>query len=103
MSFRIVDAVFDLALSSTEKMVLCSLSRHAHNDGTEARPSVGTIMQETGFSERCVQITLRSLEGYDPPLILDAYPTYKKKGGKKRTVNYTLVLENWNAFRLSDN
>jgi hypothetical protein len=43
------------------------------------------------------------LEGYDPPLILDAYPTYKKKGGKKRTVNYTLVLENWNAFRLSDN
>lgn len=93
MSFKLVDKVFDLNLPRGEKQALSSLARHAHNDGTEARPSIPKIMRETGMSDRGIQRALRSLENKN--LICDVEPHRGKKGGIRHPVNYTLVLEKW--------
>jgi predicted transcriptional regulator len=95
VSYKLVDKVFDVVLPSSEKQVLGSLARHAHNDGSEARPCVQTIMRETGLSERTVQRALRKLEtrGW----IADANPDKGKKGGKK-PVNYRLIPGKWGVI-----
>lgn len=95
MSYKLVDKVFDVDLPSSEKQVLGSLARHAHNDGSEARPCVQTIMRETSLSERTVQRALRKLEtrGW----IADANPDKGKKGGKK-PVNYRLIPDKWGVI-----
>jgi predicted transcriptional regulator len=95
VSYKLVDKVFDVDLPSSEKQVLGSLARHAHNDGSEARPCVQTIMRETSLSERTVQRALRKLEtrGW----IADANPDKGKKGGKK-PVNYRLIPDKWGVI-----
>ena len=44
------------------RLVLLVLADHAHEDGTEARPSVATIAREARLSERQVQYALRHLQ-----------------------------------------
>jgi Helix-turn-helix domain len=95
VSYKLVDKVFDVVLPSSEKQVLGSLARHAHNDGSEARPCVQTIMRETSLSERTVQRALRKLETRS--WIADASPDKGKRGGKK-PVNYRLIPDKWSVI-----
>jgi len=45
-----------------KRLVLLVLADHAHDDGTEAWPSLATIASETRLSERQVRYALRGLE-----------------------------------------
>jgi hypothetical protein len=63
MSYKLTDVAFDIPnLSKRAKAVLLNLARHAHDDGTEARPSVPTIAEQMKWSAREVYRGLRELE-----------------------------------------
>lgn len=62
MSVKIMGVVWDANLRSTEKLVLLAYADHAQHDGTRVYPSIESIAQKTGFSERTVQNATRSLE-----------------------------------------
>jgi biotin operon repressor len=49
-------------IRATVKLVAIKLASHAHKDGTQAWPSVGSIGYELGVSERHVQNALRELK-----------------------------------------
>ena len=49
-------------LPAAQKLVLLRLADAARDDGTEARPSVATIMRETGLGRTAVYQAIRSLE-----------------------------------------
>lgn len=61
MSFRLMSAVWDMAIPSTEKMVLMCLSDHAGEDG-KCWPSVSLICRKTSKSERTVQSAIKWLK-----------------------------------------
>lgn len=61
MSFRLMSAVWDMDIPSTEKMVLMCLSDHADEEGT-CWPSVSLICRKTSKSERTVQSALKWLK-----------------------------------------
>lgn len=44
------------------RLTLIALAEFAHDDGSEARPSIQTLMERTRLSQRSVQYALRSLE-----------------------------------------
>ena len=52
-----------LDLTMSQRLVLIYLAKHANGDGTNARPSVTTMMALTGLSRRGVQYALRDLSG----------------------------------------
>lgn len=60
MSIRLLSAAWDLAIDSTEKMVLMCLCDHANDDGL-CWPSVATIGRKCSKSERTVQSALKWL------------------------------------------
>jgi len=63
MSYRLVDAVFTVALPAGPKWVLACIARYANDDGTGAWPSIETLAQLSGFgSTRTVQQHIRVLE-----------------------------------------
>ena len=98
MSYALVDKVCDLNLPPQEKLTLISLARHAHNDGTEARPSVETMTRETNLGRRTIQRKLRTLE--EKHLIGSRE---EKLGGRHYTVWYDLLLDNWGSFEHEKN
>lgn len=61
MSFRLMSAVWDMEIPSTEKMVLMCLSDHADEEGI-CWPSVSLICRKTSKSERTVQSALKWLK-----------------------------------------
>lgn len=62
LSVEATSAVWTMrGLTAPEKLVLLRLADKARDDGTEARPSVGTICADTGLSERTVQGALKRL------------------------------------------
>ncbi len=78
MSFQLSDVTFDiLGISKQAKAVLGSLAHHAHTDSTEARPSVATIVRESGWSEREVFRALKELR--KKKLIVQTKASDKKK------------------------
>ena len=63
MSVEALHAVFeDRDVKGAAKAVLLSLANHAHADGTEAYPSVPTIMGESGLSRSAVFDALARLK-----------------------------------------
>jgi len=50
-----------LELPTSEKFVAVALADHAHDDGSEARPSQALIAKKTGLSERQVRRSLANL------------------------------------------
>ena len=54
-------AVFKIDLPPSEKVVALALADHAHDDGTEARPSIERLASKTSLSTRQVQRVVKSL------------------------------------------
>lgn len=79
--------------STTEKgdrLVLLSLANHAHTDGTDAYPSVATIMRETKLPERNVQYALKRLVDGGHIVKMGKAPD-ERIPGNRRPINYTIV------------
>ena len=62
MSVKIMGLVWDLDLPQNEKFVLLAYADHADHNGRNMFPAVETVAKKTGYSERTVQRTTRSLE-----------------------------------------
>jgi DNA-binding transcriptional MocR family regulator len=60
MSTKVLGPVWRLQLPPTEKFVMVSLADQANDDGL-CWPSVGTLVERTGYGERTVQEALRQL------------------------------------------
>ena len=90
MSYKLVDAVFKIRLTATEKAILGALCSHANDRAPTVWVSVANIALESGASERTVQRTLRSFEERKFIRAL-----FGKKGGKhSETVNYKMLIPN---------
>lgn len=61
MSIRVMSSVWELSLSSTEKLVLLALADCANDEG-ECWPSIATIGRKAGIGERSVQRSIQSLK-----------------------------------------
>lgn len=61
MSVRVMSAVWDLDLSTFEKLVLLALADCANDDG-ECWPSIATLKRKTGAGERTIQRSINALE-----------------------------------------
>ena len=61
MSIRVMSQVWDLQLSSTEKLVLLALADCANDEG-ECWPSIATIGRKACIGERSVQRSIQSLK-----------------------------------------
>ena len=61
MSIKVMTRVFEMDLPPSEKVTALALADHAHDDGTEARPSVARLAVKTSLSARQVQRVLKSL------------------------------------------
>ncbi len=61
MSVKLMALVWELDLSTFEKLVMLALADCANDDG-ECWPSVATLSRKTGAAERTVQRSLRALE-----------------------------------------
>jgi len=55
MSIRVQNYVWQLQLPPSVKLVAIALADHAHDDGTEARPSQALLMAKTGLSKMSVR------------------------------------------------
>jgi len=62
MSVKIMGLVWDLDIPQNEKFVLLAYADHADHNGDNMFPSVALVAKKTGYSERSVQRTTRSLE-----------------------------------------
>jgi hypothetical protein len=91
MSYKLVDAVFKIRLTATEKAVLGALCSHAKDGGPVVWASVPTIALESGASVRTVQRTLRKFERLD--FIKDQFGK-KEGGGAGSTVYYRILIPN---------
>lgn len=74
-------------IPAAQKSVLIVLAQHAHNDGTNARPSQERIAAFAGMTARNVRRCLASLEatGYIVPVL--------HGGPQNHTVNYSIRLD----------
>jgi hypothetical protein len=88
MSIRVMAGVFDLSISSTEKLVLLALADHARDDGTGAYPAVNTLARKTSLSRRGIQKILRRLE--QASLIAQKGTV---RCGRGETVEYRITLQ----------
>ena len=78
--------VWNLPLPPHQKYVAIALADHAHDDGTEARPSQAYLANKTGLSERAIRRTLSQL--VEAGVIIKA-----RAGGRNRATSYTFVLQ----------
>jgi helix-turn-helix protein len=88
MSVRLMVRVFDLDLSSTEKLVLLAMTDHASPDGSGCYPSIDTLAKKTSLSPRSVQGAIRSMEKAGFLLRIG-----KAKGGRRVTTEYSIDLD----------
>lgn len=79
----------DVVRESSARFVLVCLAHHANQDGTNAFPSVATMVKYTGLSERTVRGALRLLESSG--LIRRGRPTEKIRSDR-RPVCYDLQI-----------
>lgn len=61
MSIKVMSAVWDLKLPAREKFVLLKLADNAHDDGSNAHPSIAYVAHKCGESERTVSRLLQRL------------------------------------------
>ncbi len=62
MSIRLMAQVWEYQFSHSEQSVMLALADHAHDDGTNVRPSIAYISWKTDYSERQAQRILRDLQ-----------------------------------------
>jgi hypothetical protein len=90
MSFALMQAVVDLiGIPLASKAVLLVLARHAHDDGTNSKcPSVLTIAEKAGLSDKGARNALRALEA-------DGWieAVGRKVGGRSLSTNYTIRVD----------
>jgi DNA-binding Lrp family transcriptional regulator len=85
MSIKIQNRVWLLDLPSHLKYVAIALADHAHDDGTEARPSQVFLSIKTGLSERQIRRSLHEL--IDRGVIVR-----QRAGGRNKATSYAFVL-----------
>lgn len=66
MSIALISATWELAIPSTEKMVLMCLADYANDDGENCWPAISTIARKCSKGERTIQGAIKWLaaEGY---------------------------------------
>lgn len=69
--------VWEHEFGPSEQLVMLALADHAHDDGTEIRPSVSRVAWKTGYEERQVQRILKKLRDEIEILVLT-----KEGGGR---------------------
>ena len=87
MSFRLMNAVWQLQLRGSHQHIMLALASHARDDGSRAFPGVDYLAWKTGYSERQVQRVLRILEARG--LIR---PVSSRRGGRGCTTEYCIDL-----------
>jgi DNA-binding transcriptional regulator YhcF (GntR family) len=88
VSYKIVDEIIVQTLfESPDKWVLASLARHAKDEDRIAWPSVKTMAQQAGVSERTVQ---RALREYEKIGVISDVTQYSEDltGKRKRSTKY---------------
>jgi DNA-binding MarR family transcriptional regulator len=75
------EALRTSSLTSTQRGVAWALSQHMDRNGGSCFPSVQTLSEDSGYSRRTVQKTVRSLEGV-------GWIECDAGGGRKRTTRY---------------
>lgn len=70
MSIRVMSHVWRLDLPPSVKLVALALADHAHDDGTEARPSRALLIEKTGLSKMTVKRAIEHLMA-DGVILLD--------------------------------
>lgn len=104
MSIELVSRVLNLELPERPatapsahvlKSVLLGLANHAYPDGTDAYPSVSTLMRYTALTRRAVQRALRAL--VDMRLIAEGDQRIVgiKYRGDRHPTNYNLLIDQW--------
>src|SRR5690348_759995 len=87
MSGKLVDAIWELQLSRSEREVLQAMAGHANDDGTRVWPSVGLLVWKTDLSETQVHRVLRSLRARG--LLV---PVQYAQGGRGHATQYRIDL-----------
>lgn len=88
MSHRVSSWVWEQAMPPSEKLVLLRLADHANPDGGDVYPSVASVAEYTGISERQVQ---RYLKGFVERGILVI--TGHAKGGRNNPREYQFTFK----------
>ena len=81
MSVKQMALVWEYEFKPAHQQIMLALADHAHDDGTEIRPSVGRLAWKTGYSERQVQRNLKELRNDLKILVL------QRKGGGRGNPN----------------
>lgn len=88
MSVKVTALIWKMPLLLPEKLVLLRMADFADHDGGSIFPSVATLAQDCGISDRAVQLVLRKFVA-DGLLIIVGNET----GGRGRTRHYAIDLE----------
>jgi len=86
MSIKLMSVVWTLGLRHDEQSILLALADHAHDDGTDARPSLGYLAWKTGYSLRSVKRIVARLRS------TGVIQVEEEGGGRVSTV-YRLYLD----------
>lgn len=90
MSYKLTQSVIDtVGIPVIAKAVLLILARHARDDGTNSKcPSVQTIADKAGMSDKCARNALRALEN-------DGWikAISDKSGGRSKATSYAIAIE----------
>lgn len=86
MSISVTNLLWNLRVSSTEKLVLIRLGDFAHDDGSRIFPSVETVAADCGLTDRAVQTTLKKLMNAGILVLV------RSGGGRGRTAEYAIDL-----------
>src|SRR5215218_2722554 len=81
MSVKQMGMVWEHDFDHAEQLIMLALADHAHDDGTEVRPSVEKIAWKTGYKRRQVQNILKHLRDEKKILVLT------KQGGGRGNPN----------------
>lgn len=81
MSVKQMSMVWEHEFKSAHQQVMLALADHAHDDGTEIRPSVRRLAWKTGYGERQIQRILKELRDELKILIL------QREGGGRAKPN----------------
>ena len=76
MSIKQMCLVWDYEFDHSEQSVVIALADHAHDDGTNIRPSVARIAWKTGYSDRQVRRILAGLR--DKGFLVLVYPSDRR-------------------------
>jgi len=87
MSVKVSALCWKVRLPPTEKLVLLRLADFADDRGFNIYPAVQTIVDDTGCSERAVQMALRKLVASDILVVMN------QGGGRGRSTEYAIDLD----------